>query len=178
MGMRRLIWILSALTALLCITGCAKVQTRAVDTRVAGEVLVDPAQLPVYSERDEAEEPQALVAPAVPLYPAELIAARLPPIAVTVRIVVNPEGRVAEVEALAAEPALAEAPAFVEAIRTAAAQWRYRPYRVIRWRELPDQDGDGLADGEEMVANRALPFRFDMRYRFEVVEGKASVSQP
>ena len=49
---------------------------------------------------------------------------------------------------------------------------------MIRWRELPDQDGDGLADGEEMVANRALPFRFDMRYRFEVVEGKASVSQP
>ena len=142
--------------------------------RVSGELLIDASTPVAQPAPDEVHEPPMQRADnPLPAYPAELVDARFPPQAVSVRIVVDREGRVARVDPLG-EPA--PDARFLDAMRQAVLQWRFEPFRVIEWADGPDADGDGEPDGQQVVGEQTRPFRFDMRFRFEVVDGVARVS--
>jgi hypothetical protein len=173
------------LLALLCLSaGCAHqglpptVETAAGSGRVLGDLLLDPAAAVAEpGEREVFEAPRQLAGNAMPKYPPELIQARMPPQSVVARIIVDRTGQVARVEPLPAVEAASEAdPRFLDAVRTAVMGWRFEPFQVIRWVQGPDLDGDGDADSETVGSVESRPFRFDMRFRFEVVDGKAEVS--
>lgn len=146
--------------------------------RVSGEVLLDPAAPATEaSEREVFETPRQHAGNAMPEYPTELMQSGLPAQAVAVRIVVDGKGQVARVEPLpaAAGDAVAD-PRFLHAVRLAVMGWRFEPFQVIHWVPGPDLDGDGEADSETVGSEENRPFRFDMRFRFEVLDGKAKVS--
>lgn len=143
--------------------------------RVSGELLL-AADTPVAQpEPDEVHEPPVQRADnPLPAYPPDLVDARLPPQSVSVRIVVDREGRVARVDPL--ESAGTPDARFLAAVREAVLQWRFEPFLVIEWGDGPDADGDGEPDGQQVVGEQTRPFRFDMRFHFEVVDGVARVS--
>jgi hypothetical protein len=142
--------------------------------RVSGELLIDATTPVAEPAPDEVHEPPVQRADnPLPAYPPGLVDARLPPQAVSVRIVVDREGRVARVDPLGEAAPDAR---FLDAVRQAVLQWRFEPFRVIEWADGPDADGDGEPDGQQVVGEQTRPFRFDMRFRFEVVDGVARVS--
>ncbi|MBK8068783.1 MAG: hypothetical protein IPK27_14495 [Rhodanobacteraceae bacterium] len=168
-----------ALAALAMLAACASQPPvppePAASGRVSGELILDPGTLVAEPEPDEVHEPPMQRAGNLsPVYPAELIAARLPPQSVSVRIVVDREGRVARVDPL--EGAGTPDARFLAAVREAVMRWRFEPFRVIEWADGPDADGNGEPDGQQVVGEQTRPFRFDMRFRFEVVDGVARVS--
>lgn len=143
--------------------------------QVSGEVLVDPAAPAAQPAVDEVHEaPVQHAGNPPPEYPPALLRAGLPPQEVRVRVVVDAQGRVARVDAL--DDTRPPADAFLAAVRAALAHWRFEPFVVIQWGPGPDRDGDGEPEGEQVVGQQARPFRFDMRFRFEVVDGVARVS--
>lgn len=146
--------------------------------RVSGELLLDPATPVAGPAVDEVHEtPVQLAGNAPPEYPQDLVRLRLPPRSVAVRIFVDRAGKVARVDPLpAAESPQAGDEPFVAAVRAALQRWRFEPFRVIQWGPGPDHDGDGESDGEVVIGDETRPFRFDMRFRFEVVDGVARVS--
>jgi hypothetical protein len=168
--------------AVALLSACASVPPPAAppepSARVSGEVLLDPAT-PVAEapEREVFETPQQLAGNPLPEYPAALLGAGLPPQSVSARIVVDGSGRVARVEALPLSTGDTQAdPAFFDAVHSALLRWRFEPFRVIRWAQGPDLDGDGESDSETMAGEETRPFRFDMRFHFEVIDGVARVS--
>ena len=148
------------------------------EARVVGEVLLDPAAPPTEApEREVFEAPEQLPGNAMPIYPAALLTAGLAPHTVSVRIVVNADGSVARVMPLPdSDDQVPGYQPFFDAVHAAVMQWRFEPFRVVHWAEGPDLDGDGEGDSESVVGEETRPFRFDMRFRFEVVDGKAQVS--
>jgi hypothetical protein len=54
--------------------------------------------------------------------------------------------------------------------------WRFEPFPMVHWVQGPDLDGDGDPDSETVGSEERRSFRFDMRARFEVADGKAGVS--
>ena len=174
--------LLSGTLVLLMLVACASRPPAPVPVepeaqgRVSGELLLDPAAPAAAPAVDEVHEsPIQLAGNPNPHYPAQLVAARLAPVAVAVRVVVDAEGKVARVEALNPETDSAD-PAFFAAVRDALLQWRFEPFRVIQWLPGPDHNGDGEPDGEVAGDMQTRPFRFDMRFRFEVIDGVARVS--
>lgn len=140
---------------------------------VSGEVLHDPAQPIATPSVDEVHEPpRQMAGNAMPSYPPALVSKRLPPVSVSVRIVVGSDGQVASVEPLTPD----QDEQFLAAVRASVLTWRYEPFVVIEWADSPDANGDGEPDGQHVAAERAKPFRFDMRFTFEVVNGKPKVS--
>jgi hypothetical protein len=173
------------LRVLLCLSaGCAHqglpptVETAAGSGRVFSDVLLDPAAAATEpGEREVFEAPRQLAGNAMPKYPPELIQAKMPPQSVVARIIVDRTGQVVRVESLPAVEGAGEADSrFLDAVRTAVMGWRFEPFQVIRWVQGPDLDGDGDSDSETVGSVESRPFRFDMRFRFEVVDGKAEVS--
>jgi hypothetical protein len=139
---------------------------------VSGELLVDPATPADEPEVDEVHEPPMQRAGnEMPHYPADWIAAHLPAQSVSVRIVVDREGKVARVEPIAPLLVGAHADAFQAATTSAVQAWSFEPFRVIHWVDGPDKNGDGIADSQEVGSMEARPFRFDMRFHFELVDG-------
>lgn len=145
---------------------------------VSGEVLLDPAAPAAEaSEREVFETPRQLAGNAMPEYPSELVQSGLSAQNVAVRIVVDGKGQVARVEPLpATDNDTAVDPRFLQAVRSAVMGWRFEPFQVIHWVAGPDLDGDGEPDSETVGSEENRPFRFDMRFRFEVVDGQARVS--
>lgn len=104
-----------------------------------------------------------------PIYPASQLAACPAAVAVTVKLIVDPAGRVDDVrpgDAASASPGLGP---FLEAARTAARDWTFDPLQVNRW--AADAKGDS-----HVVDSRTLPFSLDYVFRFTCHAGRARVS--
>lgn len=92
---------------------------------------------------------------AIPVYPAELLTARLPPAQVVVRLVVDEEGRVGQASIVEDQNGQ---PAFADAVLAVVHGWTFLPLRRI----------------ENGQATR-LPFTQDYRFTFKQFNGRGSV---
>lgn len=91
---------------------------------------------------------------ASPSYPEHLLSARLPPVTVTVRVIVDSEGAVSHVLPEMADDSVPQA--FIDAVVDAVQRWRFSP--LIRWQ-------DGKAE--------ALPWSEKMTFEFRQINGRA-----
>lgn len=174
------VWIVIAFALLAACRSPAPIpQPPAEDThsgRVSGELIVDPAAPASEPEPSEVYEPPTQRSGNVmPAYPADWVQAGLPARTVTVRIVVGRDGQVSKVLPQGDETADAAELAMRAAVERAVLAWRFEPFRVVQWTDGPDRDGDGLPDSQVAGPAVARPFRFDMRFRFEIVDGKPQV---
>lgn len=128
---------------------------------------------------------QRLFLPAVPgeenrppSYPDELLGLELPLQKIVVRIDLNERGHVTSVrtnlELSEADPRYR--PAFETAIRLAVAGWCFQPARQRTFVDSPD-DGSGKPPYKMLQAETAVPTYFDIRFLFEVTDGKGLVRQ-
>jgi hypothetical protein len=101
----------------------------------------------------------------VPIYPSDLLAARLPPQEVEALLMVDANGRVSEVRMADEAQADPQRRLFMAAVRTAAMQWTFEPLRVAQW--ASDANGDTHDVGSEV-----RPFSLDYVFRFAWKDGK------
>jgi hypothetical protein len=111
---------------------------------------------------------------APPAYPDELLAQRMPPQRVPVRVIVDAAGIVTSISPLDAGAPLD--PAFLTAIRTAVSAWKFTPLVHIK-------NGPGRTDitFQDVVSTytglaTALPFHQDYEFWFTQRDGKGFVS--
>ncbi|GAB3023152.1 MULTISPECIES: TonB family protein [Oleiagrimonas] len=123
-------------------------------TLSSGQTTVAPAQRP--------DNP-------APVYPASLVARKLPPVQVSALLIVDAEGRVEDVRIASEASDDPEQREFDAAVRAAAMQWRFTPLRIATWVE----DAQGNSHRETAAAK---PFSQRYRFQFEIRDGKPVVS--
>lgn len=110
-----------------------------------------------------------------PLYPAALLAQRLPPQVVCLRVGVSEEGAVTSSASFVKPPECAEldiaAQPFVDAAQTAIAAWRYDPAVRCVFEPGPRPDYPTCVDARETPQAVSLTYRFV----FEQQNGHGSV---
>ena len=113
-----------------------------------------------------------------PVYPDELLSLDLPPQKIVVRIVLDERGHVTGVkptdEASDADPRYRAA--FEAAIRVAVDDWCFEPAMLRTFVDSPD-DGSGKPPYKMLKAEALVPTYFDIRFTFEVSDGKGLVRQ-
>ncbi|TCI09192.1 hypothetical protein EZM97_22115 [Dyella soli] len=97
-----------------------------------------------------------------PVYPPELVAARLPPQSLEALLVVDTQGKVREVRIVDENDARQRL--FARAVREAVLQWTFEPLRASRW--AADVNGT-----PHDVDSEAQPFRARYVFRFEWTQG-------
>lgn len=115
---------------------------------------------------------------ALPLYPPQALSGSTEPSIVAVRILVDTDGRVADV---ADSPRLASTPGpfaadFRLAVEDVLAEWRFQPAEWRRFEPGEDLDGDGVADYRRVIESRVVTFYLDVRFDFEIVDGQGLVT--
>ena len=110
-----------------------------------------------------------------PAYPADLLAANLPPMTVRVRVVVDEHGVVSNSSAIDAP---ADYPQFFAAVQAVVGEWKFWPLVKV----VPTQDGtrteiyfSGYASTYDGQAT-ALPFHQDYEFTFTQKDGKGTVT--
>jgi hypothetical protein len=145
---------------------------------VAAKLLEDPNAPRVRLGPNEEYVPP-FIAPdnPVPEYPAELLALRLKPHVVVVRMIVDEMQQVMDISPSPLQPSTESPhrPLFESQVRTALQQWSVRPPVIRKFKPGPDADGDGTADYQIMVDQHTLKAYFDLAFTFEVVDGKGVV---
>lgn len=171
-GRRRI----AGLALALSLAACRSVPTQA-PPPPAGEVDAQPIVAASADRYEVAEgatyaQPQASADNALPVYPPDLLAQRLAPRIVRVRLIVDAQGRVAEVRPLDPEPS---GDAFLDAVRAACAGWRFSPLTQTRAVEQRRRLPDGDVEIEYVPQTRTLPFHLDYRFAFRQVDGRPVV---
>lgn len=163
--------IVALAAAIVC--GCAPAppRTQAAQTRVDYRANIAPGAHRYEEREDEVStQPRAIENPP-PLYPVSAIGLHLPRVEVGAKVIVDGEGRVAEVRvdppASGAEP---RPEAFDAAVRDAAMRWRFTPLTFTRWQDVEDAQGNVVDSRPVERENR--PFSLDYTFSFELREGK------
>ena len=147
---------------------------------VAYEVLPDPAAPhPDLPEGYQIAPPRLRAGSGrLPEYPPRALTARYGDAVSLVRIVVSSEGAVSSMQSspLGASTGGPFAPEFEAAVREAVASWQFVPATVSRLDPGPDEDGDGVPDFRYRVESETIPYYIDLRFRFEIIDGKGEVS--
>lgn len=124
---------------------------------------------PLSGERYEQPFPRG--EQAEPVYPAALLAKRLPPVVVTVKLTVSPAGDVVTVESLDAQAD----EAFLASVREAVLRWHFFPLVRI----VPGATKTALQTGDVFTtyegAATALPFTRVYQFTFSQSKGVAAV---
>ena len=120
------------------------------------------------------EQPSASPDNALPTYPAELLAQRLPPVSIQIRIVVDGEGRVSESMPITA--ATTENKPFVGSSVTAVKGWKFSPLIKVTpgGGTTTIHDDSGSMQTFEGHAE-SLPFHQDYVFVFSQKGGRADV---
>ena len=129
-----------------------------------------------YEEReDETATATVLLEHPAPEYPADMIGLHLPHVAVTAKLIVDTEGTVSEVRIEPPAGSDVEHPsAFDEAVRSAAARWRYTPLHIRSFEDVLDAEGN--VTDTRVVKDEAKPFSLDYEFDFDLRDGKPVVS--
>lgn len=104
-----------------------------------------------------------------PIYPANELAACLPPQEVQAKVIVDKTGMVSEVRGIVIDAAPPRWQSFFAAVRLAVLQWRFNPLQINRW--AADADGN-----THLVDSETRPFSLVYVFRFECHAGKPTVS--
>jgi TonB family protein len=113
----------------------------------------------------------------LPVYPPAALAARAGDAHVVVRIVIDTEGRIADVgtSPLGASSSGRFAPEFRDAALRALRQWRFTPGRLEQIADGPDADADGRPDYRKVTRTEPVRVFYDVRFDFEIVSGEGRV---
>ena len=147
--------------------------------KVAYEFIADPSiGKPQNTEHQEFVTPRPERALALPSYPERPLAAKAPSYTVVVRIVIDTEGRVSSFadSQLAPSTAGVFAADFREAVETAVRRWRFLPGHIDQLENGDDVDDDGKADYVRIVQRDLVPVFYDVRFDFEIVDGRGRVN--
>lgn len=112
---------------------------------------------------------------AMPDYPRDLLALRLPEAVVHARVVVDANGHVVEVAALDGETASAVQARFFAEVRKACLGWRYSPLLRLDLSSGPVTVQEEQATVTYEGRPTALPFHLDYAFRFTQRDGVPEV---
>ncbi|RDI99250.1 hypothetical protein DVT68_10325 [Dyella solisilvae] len=104
----------------------------------------------------------------LPVYPPTLVTARLPPQEIRARLMVDEQGKVAEVRIDGEPQADAQRRLFAAAVREAALQWIFMPLRTSRWA------ADAAGNAHD-VDSGPQPFSVGYLFRFAWRDGRPLV---
>lgn len=129
-----------------------------------------------YEDSPNTEYVQALAYPEnkMPGYPADLLARRLTPAVISVRLLIDATGRVSSVQAIDAgmTPEHAE---FYAAAREASLGWKFSPLIRLDLRTGPVTVVDGDASVTYKGLPTPLPFHLDYAFHFSQHDGQPHV---
>jgi hypothetical protein len=113
----------------------------------------------------------------LPNYTARPLEARAGAAHVVVRILIDTNGRIADVTA---SPVEADSPGpfaadFRDAVLRALRHWPFTPGHFDSYEDGPDDDHDGKADYRRLTRSDMVPVRYDVRFDFEIVGGEGRV---
>jgi hypothetical protein len=141
--------------------------------------LVDPnAPRPGLWSVEEIIAPRPLApSPLLPSYPPRPLADGFGPATCAVRIIVGTDGTVTHLET---SPLVPSTPGpyeeeFLAAVREAVRTWKFSPALKRRYEPGADLDGDGKPDYRRFLSDEPSPYYLDLRFDFEIVEGKGRV---
>lgn len=173
--------LLLALAGAACKTAAPRAEPPPRDNRegqVGFEVVSDLKPTVPPLEAEEEYEPAYPLENPLPVYPAALLPRNLPRQEVVVRVIIDGEGRVARFEespvASKADP-LYRAD-FVRAVEETVRSWSFFPANIRRFGPGPDTDGDGQSDFVELKESRTLTSYHDLRFFFEIKDGRGVVT--
>ncbi len=122
--------------------------------------------------------PHPMETTSLPKYPDNALAARDRPHHEVVRIVIDTDGHVSKVVDSPMGPS--DGGPFAEDYRRAVAAavktWRYDPGTLRHVEDGPDHDGDGKPDYKVMTSSERVAVYYDIRFTFEIVDGKGVVT--
>jgi len=123
------------------------------------------------------DRPDPIDTHTLPVYPARAFADRFGPHREVVRFVVDTKGHVTEVHdsPLAASDRDAYSEEFRRAVEEAVHRWEFSPGSLRHVEDGHDVDGDGKPDYVMTRSWELVPVYFDVRFTFEIVEGKGVV---
>ncbi len=144
---------------------------------VAFHFLQDPGRVvPQLAENQDFMAPVPRETP-LPEFPAGAHIEANTPVIVVVRIVVGEDGAVREVleGPLAGPNSLDIEGSFRMAVEDAVRRWTFDPAAIRTLAPGEDLDGDSKPDYKVLVASTPVPAYLDVRFRFEIVEGRGHV---
>jgi hypothetical protein len=118
--------------------------------------------------------PIAAPSNALPVYPEGMLAARLPPVRIKVRLIVDEQGVVSQCSPI--DPSDAVHPEFVAAIQDAVRGWRFMP--LVSIKRGTEQTSVAAHGHRTIYPGRAtaLPFHEDYEFTFTQRDGKGDAS--
>jgi len=167
------------LAGLFTLVGCVqptKPGSAPPQTNVRYSAHVDPGT-PRYEEKENevSNRPLPLEHPP-PAYPQAAMALGLPRVEVSVKIVIDAEGKVSDVRIVPPENTTVHPPVFDEAVREALSRWRFIPLTFTSWEDVKDDRGN-VVDARQVRSERR-PFSLDYDFFFELQNGKPVVGVP
>jgi hypothetical protein len=160
----------------LLLAGCAA--RRPAPTPVTGfHFLADPrAVLSRPGPGVELVEPRPVHELPLPDYPADALAADAGDAHVVLRIVIDEDGRIAEVadSPLASSSDGPFAGPFRDAVLRSLRHWRFTA-GSLQTAEGGDLDGDGEPDYRRVLRSEPVSVYYDVRFEFEIVDGRGRV---
>jgi len=146
--------------------------------RVGFKFIADPKAAPPHlTDHQELVPPDAIGKLVTPEYPRAPLEAHAAPASVVLRIVIGPEGHVADV---LDSPLMLSTPSpfaaeFRASAETAVRRWRFTPGRIDQYEDGQDVDGDGKPDSTHIVRSDTIRVFYDVRFDFEIVRGEGRV---
>lgn len=180
--------ILSSVAALL-IVGCAAKKPAAPITpsqapqpspegKAVYSFLFDPANPALGLPQDvKFDRPKPMEKLKLPLYPTDALAAGDGPHLEVVRIIIDDHGHVSKVEdsPLGTSDVGPHATDFRKAIDEAVRSWRFTPGVLRKVEPGHDLDGDGKPDYTVSTSWDLVSVYYDVKFTFEIVQGKGVV---
>jgi hypothetical protein len=166
--------------ALALLGGCATppVATQAYTDTLSGQVVgapIEPGEADRYALEPGVRYDHAIPERdnATPAYPESLLALRLDPVEIRVRLVVDATGSVTSVDPL--QPLAPGREAFLAVVQDTLGAWRFAP--LIRIEEAPGHSTVRYGDVSVSYAGRAtaLPYHQDYLFVFTQVDGVPQV---
>jgi TonB family protein len=123
----------------------------------------------------EYQAPRLLGDAPLPIYPERPLAARFGKAMVIVRIIIAPEGNVADVSPRPGSTTGRFAEDFFQAVDSAVRKWKFTPPQWWLLEEGKDLDGDGKPDYQRVVRMDPVSVSGDIEFHFEMTKPQASL---
>ena len=115
---------------------------------------------------------------ALPIYPAALLPQALSRQEIVVRVIIDDQGNVARFEEspVASKVDPAHRVDFMRAVQETVQSWKFHPASIRGFGPGPDYDADGKPDFAILVTESTLTSYHDLRFYFDVKDGRGVVT--